>query len=223
MTSKLLVCNWKMNGSQILIEQFCNKIGFRDNVLFALPSIYLSQYKDRLHLCAQNCSIYDDYGSKTGEISPMLLNENGINSIIIGHSECRTYSGDTADRIYAKVSNCLKHNMRIILCVDETYEQQLSSDLLALIRDNNGNAVVAYEPISAIGTGVIPNIADINHVCSNVNQICKVPVLYGGSVNNANAYDILSCNGVSGVLIGGASLKIDAMLDIININNNIYH
>jgi len=184
---------------------------------------------------AQNMSEHES-GAYTGEVSGAQLKDIGTEYVIIGHSERREYYGETDCSVNAKVHAALKSSLIPIVCVGETLEQRetgITYDLMSLqIKaalyglDNLQNVVIAYEPVWAIGTGKTATPEDAQAVCKAIRDVIAglycpdaaqaTPILYGGSMNDKNAADLLAQPDIDGGLIGGASLKPDSLAVIIN-------
>lgn len=177
-------------------------------------------------------------GAYTGEISGDMAFELGAHFAIIGHSERRQLFQETDALIYAKALAAYNAGLTPIVCIGETAKEReseqtesvLSQQLDAILANQTlmARLIIAYEPVWAIGSGKAANCADIEVVHQFIlqrildangkfgqNNAPKVPILYGGSVNEHNAADILSVNGVDGALIGGASLQVKQFLGII--------
>ena len=195
---------------------------------------------------AQNCH-QEASGAFTGEISSQMINEQGGSWVILGHSERRQYFAETDALVSQKIVAALQSVLKPILCVGEPEEvrnnghqdsftqSQLekSLDLVAQMTPDAqktalAQLVIAYEPVWAIGTGKVASLQDIEAMHQGLLQKMDalfgahlpeagVPILYGGSVNDTNAADILGLKPVSGALVGGASLKLDAFLSICRI------
>ena len=195
---------------------------------------------------AQNCHQAGG-GAFTGEISAQMIKEQGGTWVILGHSERRQYFAETDASVSQKIVTALQAGLRPILCVGEPEEirnknshdnfvqsqVEASLELLAQMRpdaqkDALAQLVIAYEPVWAIGTGKVASLQDIEAMHQGLSEKMEalfgdhlpeagVSILYGGSVNEANAADILSLKPVSGALVGGASLKPDAFLSICQI------
>ncbi len=241
--SKLIVSNWKMNGSVAQIEHDLSIYAslFHTNnpsVVLALPDIYLylaSQIKNKLgakfSLAAQDISKFASYGAYTGEINATMLKEFGIRYSIIGHSERRTYLNESEDCLISKIDNILNEKITPVFCIGESQsirenmkyidfiENQLR--ILLKVKSSFESLVIAYEPIWAIGTGVVPTSEQISEVLKLIKAFvqnylphAKITLLYGGSVSGVNAFEILNLPEVDGVLVGGASLKPDDFISI---------
>ena len=223
--NKFIVGNWKMNGSLSLVDAFLDSIE-EQNVAIAIPQVFLAYAYSRnpkFKLVAQNCSIYDKFGAHTGEISADILVGLGCQYVIIGHSERRhMFEEDNTSNILKKLNNVISNNMTAILCVDEQYERLINRETSEFIKNNINNVILAYEPLSAIGTGKTPSISEISNILNLLKQkyFC-VNILYGGSVNSKNARDILSISSLDGVLVGGASLKLGEFKEIIAASKNL--
>ncbi len=203
-----------------------------------VPAAYLAQvqslvYGSRLAVGAQDLSSHEQ-GAYTGEISAGMLRDFGVRYAIVGHSERRQYHGETDEQVAAKAQRALSAGITPIVCVGETLaqreadqtEQVVKRQLAAvihLIGHCISEIVVAYEPVWAIGTGktATPDQAQAVHAVlraqlkAATEQADRIPLLYGGSMNAANAADLLAQPDIDGGLIGGASLKAPDFLTII--------
>lgn len=212
---KLIISNWKMNGTIDLMEQFLD-FGQSDNFILALPSPLIALCKslnNEIKIAAQDCSIFAGTGSYTGEVSAELLKKYGADYVIIGHSERRAHLNESSRIINSKIKNAIAANLTTIYCVSESYESQIKCDLIDI--HDYSKIIFAYEPVSAIGTGNVPSISEISSVTKNIKLQTNAVVLYGGSVSSKNISEILEIEYVGGVLVGGASLKhneVNAML-----------
>ena len=195
-----------------------------------------------IKLGAQNCH-YENAGAFTGEISVPMLKGLACSFVITGHSERRQKFFETDTLINKKLKSLLAANVTPILCIGETLEErnsgltekilaeQLNTDFTGIVLNPDSRIVIAYEPIWAIGTGVSATVAQIdethNFIRKHLSGIygnipaSQLPILYGGSVNDTNAGEILGIKEVSGALIGGASLKAEKFISIINTATNI--
>lgn len=184
-------------------------------------------------LGAQNVSQYDN-GAFTGEVSAEMLKELHAKYVIVGHSERRALFLETDDVVHAKLVHALKHDLSPILCVGEDLAQReagramqvVGDQLKAALADLEGASpealVIAYEPIWAIGTGVTATAAQAEEMCAYIKEQLKtwlpgvnVPVLYGGSVKPDNIRELMASPSIDGALVGGASLKVDSYLQLL--------
>lgn len=178
-----------------------------------------------VHIGAQNAHCVEN-GGFTGEIGAEQLREFGIDSIIIGHSERRTIFGESQAYVAQKFAYFAKAGFRIIYCIGEDIavrqngkvEEFLRSEFEGIDKEYE-RLVVAYEPIWAIGSGVSARTEDIEQTHKFLRQFLAVPLLYGGSVNEGNAGEILRVPNVDGVLVGSASLELTRFCGIIESNN----
>ncbi len=201
-------------------------------VVVCPPSLYLHGLRAVLPasvvLAAQNCSQHDG-GAYTGEISAAMLISIGVTHCILGHSERRQYFVETNEIIRAKVDACLKHGITPIFCCGETLSErelnehfitvsnQIQQALFHLSAEQIIGVVIAYEPVWAIGTGVTASNEQAEEMHAfirgfvaqhyNPSVADSISILYGGSVNAANAAELFACPNVDGGLVGGASLK----------------
>jgi triosephosphate isomerase (TIM) len=241
----LIAGNWKMNLNHFEAIALVQKIAFSlpekyfDRVDVAvlppftdLRSVQTLVDGDKLRLTygAQDVSQHDS-GAYTGEISGAFLAKLGATFVVVGHSERRTYHHEDDALVAAKAAAAFKHGLIPIVCIGEHLEvreagnhvehcvTQLQASLAGLSADQIGNAVVAYEPVGAIGTGRVASAADAQEVCKAVrDELSKlaspqlaagIRVLYGGSVNAKNIGEIVAQEDVDGALVGGASLDAE--------------
>ena len=233
----IVAANWKMNGDLALINSMTDalqSVELQDGVdvvicpsfpFLAAFSLKQEQLCENIYLGAQNASEHVS-GAFTGEISTDMLKSVGTKYTILGHSERREYHNETSETVKLKAINALKNKLNVIICVGESLSQKKNKKTLRIIGDqlkkslpdniSSNNLFVAYEPIWAIGSGLIPKNEDILKVHKFISKKLiekygakgkKIKILYGGSVSKKNAEDILSIDHVNGALIGGASLK----------------
>ena len=245
MRRPLVAGNWKMNGSlanngQLLegVVAGCEPIGGVE-VAVCPPFVYLSQARDVLSgsavvLGAQNVNS-EALGAHTGEIAAEMLVDLGCRYVIVGHSERRQNYGERPDWVARKFERAQSVGLVPILCVGETLAERqddlteavVGSQLDAVLDrvgvDSFGNAVIAYEPVWAIGTGKTASPEQANDVHRFIRECIAerndsvgdgLRILYGGSVKPGNAGDLFACPDIDGGLIGGASLKAEDFLGI---------
>ncbi len=244
---RFIAGNWKMNLEKAdalslveAVKHTMPHVSDDTTVCIAPPFVYLSDIVKavegtRIIVSAQNVSNKES-GAFTGEISPTMLRDIGVQATIIGHSERRTLFYENDMLINEKVLLALQHDLKVILCIGETLEEresnklesvlqtQLSSGLQSVDAIQLLNIVIAYEPVWAIGTGKTATNEVANQTHSIVRNIlaslydsslaASTPILYGGSVNDSNARELLAMSHIDGALIGGASLKKDAFCSI---------
>ena len=201
----------------------------------------LKAFKDlRISVGAQNM-FYEKSGAYTGEVSADMLKDLGVKYVIIGHSERRQYFGETDFTVNKKVLAALEAGLHPIICVGESLEQrelgvtmdlisyQVKVALAGVPAEKMRHVVIAYEPIWAIGTGKTATAEQAGEVCTNIRATIRslygarvarsVTIQYGGSMNPKNAAELLAQPDIDGGLIGGAALKPDQFVDIINAAN----
>lgn len=209
-------------------------------VVFAPPFTHLSAIiqavQGRVAIAGQNMH-QETSGAYTGEISAPMLTSVGCSHVLIGHSERRQYFGEDNALLLAKIRQALAHSLHPIYCLGETLEQreagqtfahletQMREGTFALSPEEFGQLVIAYEPIWAIGTGVTASPAQAQEVHAHLRSLIekqygnpiadRTSILYGGSVKPANAQELFACPDIDGGLVGGASMKADAFLQII--------
>lgn len=199
---KIVVGNWKMNGSLKLCEEFINHLKVSDAVEIVIcPSFLhiekLVSHMTGVHIGAQNCSEFNS-GSHTGDISCAMLRELGVKYVIVGHSE----RNESINLILQKIERCLENHLIPIICIDSTENVRLFKDFEKL-------SLIAYEPRASIGSGLVASNDDITQTFQDIKSIANFKILYGGSVNSQNIVNLKMIHELNGVLVGGASLKID--------------
>ena len=202
-------------------------------VLLCVPAINISTAveatKDSIiEIGAQNCH-WAANGAYTGEISADMLKSFGVKYAIIGHSERRQYFGETDETVNKRALACLENGITPIICVGENLEErekditkdvikaQITAGLANFTKPQLHSTIIAYEPVWAIGTGKTATAQQAEEVCAYIRELLgelfcpmcaqKVTIQYGGSMNAANAKELLSMPNIDGGLIGGASLK----------------
>ena len=243
----LIAGNWKMHKTVAEAEAFIQGllplVSTANNVEIAicpafpaLGPIVDSARGSRVQVFAQNMH-HEAEGAFTGEVSPPMLSELGVDGVILGHSERRELFGETDRALQLKVPAALREGLLPILCVGETEEERESGDtqrklrhqvqegLARLENDQLGEVVIAYEPIWAIGTGRVAEPEQAHEAIAFVRalvgdrspeQAQRTRVLYGGSVNPGNAAALLALPDVDGALVGGASLHPDSFAAIVS-------
>jgi triosephosphate isomerase len=243
MKKKLIAGNWKMNGNlaanEALVKALLAGLGTPAcQVALCAPSVYLAQLQGLLagsaiELGAQDVSQHEA-GAFTGEISGAMLKEFGLRYALVGHSERRQYHGETDALVASKAQRTLACGITPIVCVGETLtereagktEEVVKRQLAAVIHANGhciSEIVVAYEPVWAIGTGKTASTEQAQEVHAVLRAQLKaatehsdrIHILYGGSMNAANAAQLLAQPDIDGGLVGGASLKSADFLAII--------
>jgi triosephosphate isomerase len=239
---KIIAGNWKMNKTVSealnLARDVVSGMEAREDVevvmcppFTALQAVNETLKGTPVRLGAQNVH-FESSGARTGEIAPPMLKELGVSYVIAGHSERRKYFEETDETINRKVRAILEAGMIPILCIGETLAErederaedvvlsQLRYGLEGIDSKDLGSVVLAYEPVWAIGTGRTASSEDVKEMHSVIRrnlgaQGPDMTVLYGGSVNPDNVEELTAVDGVDGGLIGGASLKTDTFLAII--------
>jgi triosephosphate isomerase (TIM) len=202
----------------------------------ALPALAEALQGSDLALGAQNMH-FEEQGAFTGEISPSMLKEIGVQYVIIGHSERRQYFNETDVTVNKKVLAACKHGLVPIICVGESLEQREAGDTSRIVRTQTeaalagleaaqvADVIIAYEPIWAIGTGKSSSAQEANETIAVIRQVIaegygqeaadKVRIQYGGSVKPENIASYLSSSDIDGALVGGASLDAASYLQLV--------
>ena len=246
--TKIAAGNWKMNKTPsetgALIDMFKDAANASDTeVICCVPAIDIipavEAAKDsKIKIGGENL-YFEDKGAYTGEISAAMLKDAGAEYCVIGHSERRQLFAETDESVNKKMHKAFEYGITPIMCCGETLEQreqgvtmdfirqQIKVGLLGLSSDQVKAAVIAYEPIWAIGTGKTATSDQAEEVCKGIRETVaeiydqatadEVRILYGGSVNGSNAAELFAKADIDGGLVGGASLKED-FINIINYN-----
>lgn len=243
----IIAGNWKMNmtctEATVLVETLKSAISGEETceIVLCPPFTALSTVRDLVEdtlisVGAQNV-FHEESGAYTGEISPSMLTDLGVEYVILGHSERREIFKEKDGCINKRVKITLSHGMKPILCVGETLGQRESGETMALIQsqldsglkgvsaEEMKNIVIAYEPVWAIGTGRVATAEQAGEVCTGIrkhiaelynDEVAQdVRIQYGGSVKANNAAAILAQEDIDGALVGGAALVAEEFLGII--------
>lgn len=237
---KIIAGNWKMNKTPseavALVEELKPLVQNPDvDVVFCVPAIDLipvieATKGSNIAVGAENM-YFEDAGAYTGEISPKMLTDVGVKYVIIGHSERREYFAETDETVNKKVLKAFEVGITPIVCCGETLAQREQGITIDWIRqqikiafqnvtaDQAKTAVIAYEPIWAIGTGKTATSDQAEEICAAIRECIKevydeataeaIRIQYGGSMNAGNAAELLAKPDIDGGLVGGASLKPD--------------
>ena len=204
--------------------------------LDALVNLTKEGVAQGLQIGAQN-AYFEDNGAFTGETSPAALEDLGVKYVVLGHSERREYFHETDEDVNKKALAVFSHNMTPIICVGETLEEreagkaesvvggQVEAALKGFTEEQVKATVIAYEPIWAIGTGKSSTSEDANQMCAHVRNVVAgafsqgaadaLRVQYGGSVKPENIKEYMAQSDIDGALVGGASLKVDSFVALL--------
>ena len=240
MRKKIIAGNWKMNKTPREAVALINELkplveNDEVDVVFCVPAIdiipAMEAVKDtNIQIGAENM-YYEESGAYTGEIAPNMLTDVGVKYVIIGHSERREYFAETDETVNKKVLKAFEHGITPIICCGESLtqreqgitidwiRQQIKIAFLNVTADQAKTAVIAYEPIWAIGTGKTATSDQAEEVCGAIRECiaeiyddataADIRIQYGGSVNAGNAAELFAKPDIDGGLVGGASLKAD--------------
>lgn len=241
---KLLMGNWKMNHTISEANKFCEdvkaaglvRLARKKGVMLGVAPSYiaLSAVKKHAHgliVSAQDAH-YAPKGAYTSSISIPMLQDIGVDWSLVGHSEKRTYEGETSFTCNQKIKALVKNEFHVVYCVGETEKEyvagltkdvireQVVTGLMGLSKEDMPYIVIAYEPVWSIGTGKNASVEIAQDICSYIRELIneifgkvaasKIQILYGGSVKPENIHDYLQAEDVDGALVGGASLKSDS-------------
>lgn len=247
MRKPIIAGNWKMNKTlseaTAFLEEVSNLIPKQDviDTVVCAPALFLNQLVQAakgtdVKIGAQNMH-FEESGAFTGEISPIALADLGVSYVILGHSERREMFNETDEAVNKKAHAAFAHQLTPIVCCGETLEQreagetndfvgsQIEKGLAGLSDDQLKQAVIAYEPIWAIGTGKSSSAQDANEVCAHIRSVvadkfsndaaAAIRIQYGGSVKPENIKEYMAQPDIDGALVGGASLKSDSFLQLL--------
>ena len=245
---KIIAGNWKMNMTPSQAVELVNTlkplvVNDEVDVVFCVPAIDLVPVMEatkgtNIQVGAENM-YFEDKGAYTGEIAPAMLTDIGVKYVIIGHSERREYFAETDETVNKKVLKAFEYGLTPIICCGETLTQREQGITLDWIRqqikiafqnvtaEQAASAVIAYEPIWAIGTGKVATTEQAQEVCGAIRACiaevydeataAAIRIQYGGSVNGKNAAELFAMADIDGGLVGGASLK-EEFVDIVHYN-----
>ncbi len=237
---KIIAGNWKMNMTPSEAVELINTLkplveNHEVDVVFCVPAIDIIPAVEtvkgtNIMIGAENM-YYEEKGAFTGEISPAMLVDAGVKYVIIGHSERREYFAETNETVNKKVLKAFEHNITPIVCCGETLtqreqgvtidfiRQQIKVAFLNVTAEQAKEAVIAYEPIWAIGTGKVATTEQAQEVCKAIRDCigeiyddataAAIRIQYGGSVSASSAPELFAQADIDGGLVGGASLKAD--------------
>ena len=237
---KIIAGNWKMNMTPSEAVELVNTLKSlvvteEADVVFCVPAIDIIPVVEaakgsNIQVGAENM-YFEEKGAYTGEISPNMLTDAGVKYVVLGHSERREYFAETNETVNKKMLKAFEHGLTPIMCCGETLEQREQGVTMDFIRqqvkvgfqnvtaDQAKTAVIAYEPIWAIGTGKTATTEQAQEVCSGIRACIAevydeataeaIRIQYGGSVNAATAPELFAQPDIDGGLVGGASLKPD--------------
>ena len=237
---KIIAGNWKMNMTPSEAVELVNtlkSLGVTEeaDVVFCVPAIDIIPVVEaakgsNIQVGAENM-YFEEKGAYTGEISPNMLTDAGVKYVVLGHSERREYFAETNETVNKKMLKAFEHGLTPIMCCGETLEQREQGVTMDFIRqqvkvgfqnvtaDQAKTAVIAYEPIWAIGTGKTATTEQAQEVCKAIRECIAevydeataeaIRIQYGGSVNAATAPELFAQPDIDGGLVGGASLKPD--------------
>lgn len=237
---KIIAGNWKMNMTPSEAVALVNELkplvaNDEVDVVFCVPAIDIIPVVEavkgsNIQVGAENM-YFEEKGAYTGEISPAMLTDAGVKYVVLGHSERREYFAETNETVNKKMLKAFEHGITPIMCCGETLEQreqgvtmdfirqQVKVGFLGVTADQAKTAVIAYEPIWAIGTGKTATTEQAQEVCKGIRDCLaelygsevaeEIRILYGGSVSASNAADLFAQPDIDGGLVGGASLKAD--------------
>lgn len=237
---KIIAGNWKMNMTPTEAVALVNTLkplvaNDEVDVVFCVPAIDIipvieASKGTNIHIGAENM-YFEDKGAFTGEISPAMLKDAGVEYVVIGHSERREYFAETNETVNKKVLKAFEYGITPIVCCGESLtqreqgvtidwiRQQIKVAFLNVPAENAAKAVIAYEPIWAIGTGKVATTEQAQEVCQAIRACIAevydeataeaIRIQYGGSVSAASAPELFAQPDIDGGLVGGASLKPD--------------
>ena len=237
---KIIAGNWKMNKTPSEAVALINELkplvaNDEVDVVFCVPAIDIIPAMEaakgsNIEIGAENM-YFEESGAYTGEISPAMLTDVGVKYVVLGHSERREYFAETSETVNKKMLKAFEHGITPIMCCGESLEQreqgvtmdfirqQVKVGFLGITADQAKTAVIAYEPIWAIGTGKVATTEQAQEVCAGIRACIAeiydeataeaIRIQYGGSVSAASAPELFAQADIDGGLVGGAALKPD--------------
>ncbi len=240
----LVAGNWKMNGTSASLDEiravghgFMHGLDADTEALLCVPATLLWRTHQILKDTPVRCGGQDCHarasGAHTGDVSAEMLKDAGASHVIVGHSERRADHGETDAQVLAKAEAAWLAGLVAIICIGETQAQRDAGRALEILSGQiagsvpagatSKNTIIAYEPVWAIGTGLVPTVADVAEAHAHIRRelasksgaaAASTRLLYGGSVKPSNAAELMAVDNVDGALVGGASLKSADFLGI---------
>ena len=230
--------NFTIDESLNLIDEIIKRSPSVEAEIIFFPNyISLQSVKQKLvdtaYMVGSQNVHHDESGAFTGEVSASMLSILDLDYVIIGHSERRQFFNESDDQVNQKIKRALDVNIKPVVCIGETIDERKSGKTTEVLNRQLNKAfeeidvlsankiIVAYEPVWAIGTGVSADENQVLEAHALIKQTLvsifseNIPILYGGSVNASNAFELINLNNVDGFLIGGASLKSESFCQII--------
>ncbi|WP_342514602.1 triose-phosphate isomerase [Sporosarcina sp. FSL K6-1522] len=247
MRKRIIAGNWKMyktaGEARSFVEEVAGKVPVSEKVeaVVCSPALYLAELVQLTKGSALGVGAQTMHDAKegafTGEVSPAMLADLGVGYVVLGHSERRQYFNETDASVNKKVHAAFEYNLTPLVCVGESLEERESGDTVAIVSaqvkkafegisaELAEQAVIAYEPIWAIGTGKTATAQDANDVCGAIRTTVgelytaevadRLRIQYGGSVKPENIEELLSMEHIDGALVGGASLEPASFLKLV--------
>ena len=233
------IANWKMYGNLSSLNSLNKVIKFskskeinKGRLIYCPPYTLIRSFSKKFKNCqigigGQNCHESESYGPYTGSVNSRMLKNIGAHFVIIGHSENRE-KGESDKLINLKIKSALEAKLKVIFCIGETIKQKREKKTQSILSKqinvglhgvkNKSNIFIAYEPVWAIGTGIVPKSKDLLKTIEFIKSKFEkksTRVLYGGSVNPQNIINLKEINNIDGFLIGGASQNANKFIDIV--------
>lgn len=246
MRKKIVAGNWKMNQNKAEAIAFIQALVKEEkpqgvHMMLAPSFVVLDACKqaatEDITIAAQNINAHDN-GAYTGEVSADMLQSIGVETVLIGHSERRSIYGEDHKILAEKVKQAIANNMQVVFCIgehleereagkeEETVKKQLEDSLFFISAQQMKNVIIAYEPVWAIGTGKTATPEQAQEIHAYIRSLIEqkynatiaqeISILYGGSVNPGNAKELFAKEDVDGGLVGGAALKVDSFIQLMN-------
>ncbi len=233
---KVVIANFKSNLSKDDIINYIEQIKANNfsnlDLVFCPSAVYLNYFiEGGLKTGSQDVSVFKS-GSYTGEVNALQLKDLGVDYSIVGHSERRKYF-DEENYLASKITNLIVANITPVLCIGETLndrekgltksiiEKQLDDSFIEINNIDINKIIIAYEPVWAIGTNIIPTNEEIEEMVIHIQNYIRlkydasVKIIYGGSVNQENILDLKLLPNLNGYLIGGSSLHVDEYIELL--------
>ena len=232
------VANWKMFGDFKSLKLVNKVISFskkfkssKFKIIYLPPTTLICPMAQmvkntKIEVGAQNCHHQDNYGAETGSVNAKMVRGVGAKYVILGHSENRE-NGESDKLINQKIKTALKNKLKVIFCIGEKIKDKRNKKTKSVLSKQiklglkgvklNNNIIIAYEPVWAIGSGMIPKSNDLLNAIEFIKSRFKqnLKILYGGSVNDKNINELKTIHNIDGFLVGGASQNSKKFIDII--------
>ncbi len=216
----MIFLNHKMNLTLDEVNNYIEALkNYKEKIIVLPTALYAKEFINSGYKVGLQNIYYEEKGMYTGEISPYQAFQLGASYVLIGHYERRSIFGENNEMVNKKIKSALKNKLKVVLCVGDNDDNNdfLTRQIKECLKDVQESVIIAYEPIYAIGTGIIPKIEDIQNKVNYIKSLTNSKVLYGGSINAHNIDELKTIKNLDGFLIGKASIDAQEVIKILEV------